>query len=54
MINIAEEINKKNNKCINNINLFVILLVEQFLSNNKKIKGGGKLKKIIIENEKYI
>lgn len=54
MINIAEEINKKNNNCINNINLFVILLVEQFLSKNKKIKGGGRLKRIIIENSKYI
>jgi hypothetical protein len=30
------------------------MLVDHFLSKNKKIKGGGKIKKVIVENQDFI
>ncbi|KAL4439080.1 hypothetical protein ABPG74_008855 [Tetrahymena malaccensis] len=55
IVEIGQLINQKEKKnVIGNMQLFCILVIEQFYSKKKKIEGGGQLKKIITENKDFI
>lgn len=51
---IAEQLISQKKADIQNVYLFAIYCTDLFLSDKKRIQGGGKMKKIITENKDYI
>jgi putative methyltransferase len=53
-VKVIEELKKVFGATVTNVELFAVLLYEQFIGKDRCIKGGGALKKLITTNEEWL